>query len=38
MEFPKFERTAIDIHSHFNHGVEGDNNNPAFERLSVDDL
>lgn len=38
MEFPKFERKVIDIHSHFNHGVEGDNYNPAFERLSVDDL
>jgi len=24
MEYPKFERAAIDIHSHFNHGVPGE--------------
>ncbi len=34
MEFPKFSRKAIDIHSHFNHGVPGDDHSPAFEGLS----
>lgn len=38
MEFPKFERKAIDIHSHFNHGVSGDNYTPAFDGLSVSTL
>ena len=31
MEFPKFSRSPIDIHSHFNHGVEGDSQNPSFK-------
>lgn len=38
MEFPKFNRKAIDIHSHFNHGVAGDNYNPSFDGLSVETL
>lgn len=38
MEFSKFDRKAIDIHSHFNHGVEGDSITPAFEGLSVNSL
>ena len=38
MKFPEFDRKAIDIHSHFNHGVAGDNRNPAFEDMSVDSL
>ena len=36
MKFPEFDRKAIDIHSHFNHGVAGDNRNPAFDGMSVD--
>lgn len=38
MEFPKFNRKVIDIHSHFNHGVIGDNNDFNFEMLSVSTL
>ena len=38
MEFPKFDRKAIDIHSHFNHGVPGDDHTPAFDGLSVSTL
>lgn len=33
MQFPKFNRKAIDIHVHFNHGVPGDNYNPSFTGL-----
>ena len=35
---PKFKRKAIDIHSHFNHGVAGDDLNPNFEMLSIPTL
>jgi len=34
MEFPKFGRKAIDIHSHFNHGVPGDHIAPEFNGLN----
>jgi predicted TIM-barrel fold metal-dependent hydrolase len=38
MDFPKFKNKAIDIHSHFNHGVSGDDYTPAFDGLSVSTL
>jgi len=38
MQFPTFDRDAIDIHSHLNHGVEGDSRDPIFEGLSISDL
>lgn len=38
MEFPKFDRKAIDIHSHFNHGVAGDHANPDFKEIDIPTL
>ena len=38
MLFPEFERSAIDIHSHFNHGVVGDSLNPDFRGTSKNTL
>jgi predicted TIM-barrel fold metal-dependent hydrolase len=38
VEFPRFNRSVIDIHSHFNHGVEGDHNDPNFDMLTVPTL
>ena len=34
MDFPKFDRAPIDIHSHFNHGVEGYSKNVDFSGTS----
>lgn len=36
IKFPEFERNAIDIHSHFDHGAEGEQN--GFGMLSVSTL
>ena len=36
VKFPEFERNAIDIHSHFDHGAEGEQN--GFGMLSVSTL
>ena len=36
IKFPEFNRKAIDIHSHFNHGAVGEHND--FDMLSVSDL
>ena len=36
IKFPEFNRKAIDIHSHFNHGVSGDHNDLGM--LSVSEL
>lgn len=30
MEFPGFDRAPIDIHTHFNHGAEGEYDTPAY--------
>ena len=38
MEFPRFVKAPIDIHSHFNHGVEGDSVNPDFHGTSKKNL
>ncbi|MBQ8743342.1 MAG: amidohydrolase [Clostridia bacterium] len=38
MQFPIFDRSAIDIHSHFNHGVPGDHINPRFVGTSKNTL
>ena len=38
IEFPKFKRKAIDIHSHFNHGVQGDHATPELKQLTVPTL
>ena len=38
MDFPTFDRKAIDIHSHFNHGVEGDSLSPDLDMLSLSTL
>ena len=36
IKIPEFNRKAIDIHSHFNHGADGEHN--GFEKLSVSTL
>ncbi len=38
IKIPEFKRKAIDIHSHFNHGVDGDHNDSNFEMLTVPTL
>jgi len=38
MKIPTFDRKAIDIHSHFNHGVPGDSCDPNFDMLSISAL
>ena len=38
MNFPIFDRKAIDIHSHLNHGVDGDSVDPNLLGLSLSDL
>ena len=38
MDFPKFNRSVIDIHSHFNHGVSGNSIDNNFQDLSISSL
>lgn len=38
MKLPEFDRYAIDIHSHFNHGVPGDHINSGIDMLNLSTL